>query len=225
MGPADLRAATRGRAQYGFTLVEVLIALAITAFVAAASYTGIATVLNAADRLRVSAERTRDLDRSVALLDRDLRHFVNRPVRDEFDQLQPALSGGPLAPYALSLTRDGWHNSRELPRSDLQRVHYYVADGSLWRAYNTLLESAADGTLQRVRLLDGVEALELRFLARIDELAIDRGLAVDTRNWLASWVTEPGGRPVDPPLAVELRLQLTDLGEIRRIHALPAPFS
>ena len=221
---ADTRTNTRARARYGFTLVEVLIALAITALVAAASYSGIATVLNAAEQLRVSAERTRDLERSFALLDRDLRHFVNRPVRDEFDQLQAGLSGGALAPYALSLTRDGWHNSLELPRSDLQRVHYYLEDESLWRAYNTLLEGAVDSGLQRVRLLDGVEALELRFLTRIEDLEIDRELAVDTRNWALSWVMEPGGRRLDPPLAVELRLQLSDLGEIRRIHALPALF-
>ncbi len=193
----------------------------VTALIAAAAYAGVSTVITGAEQLGRTAERTRDLSRTFALLNRDLRTFVNRPVRDEFGQLQPAVSGGSLALYSLSLTRDGWHNSLDQPRSDLQRVHYFVEDGSLWRAYNTVLESALETELQRVRLLDGVEALDLRFLAGIEDLEVDREFAVDTRNWLENWVSEPGAAPLSPPAAVEIRLQLSDLGELRRIHAFP----
>ena len=116
------------RSRSGFTLVEVLIAMAITALVAAAAYAGLTNVLNGADRLRATGNRIRDLNRALALIDRDLRQVVERPVRDEFGAYQPALAGGPLAVFPLSLTRAGWHNSLQQPRSELQRVHYYLED-------------------------------------------------------------------------------------------------
>ncbi|WP_439100286.1 type II secretion system minor pseudopilin GspJ [Congregibacter sp.] len=211
------------KGQRGFTLVEVLIALAITAFVAAASYSGISSTLTGAEQLRAASERTRDLNRTLALLNRDLRQFSNRSVRDEFGGLQPALSGGPLAFYPLSLTRDGWLNTLVQPRSELQRVFYYLEDDSLWRGYYTVLDRAVDAEPQRTELLRGVTGLEMRFLDTLDNLQLDRDLVVDTRGWRESWVADPGaGNAVPPPpVAVELRIELSDLGELRRLYELP----
>ena len=209
--------------QQGFTLVEVLIALAITAFVAAASYAGISTVITGAEQLRAAAERTRDINRAFMLLDRDVRQFINRPIRDEFGSNQPALVGGPLAFFPLSLTRGGWHNSLQLPRSEVQRVDYYLEDGALWRAYHPVLDRAVDVEPLTVMLLPGVDNLELRFLDAVENLQLDRNLVADTRNWARNWIGEPGvGAPVPPPpAAIELRIELADLGEIRRLYELP----
>jgi general secretion pathway protein J len=212
------------RAPRGFTLIEVLIAMAITAFIAAAAYTGISTVLNGAEQLRVNGDRSRDIGRALFLLGRDLRQFVDRPVRDEFGNWQPSLAGGPLALFPLSLTRAGWHNSLQLPRSDLQRVHYYVEEGSLWRAYDTRLDRAVLVSVQRARLLDGVTELELRFLENVEALRVDRDLVVQTQNWARNWVAETGAALTAlpaPPVAVELRLELEDVGTLRRLYELP----
>ncbi|WOJ94910.1 type II secretion system minor pseudopilin GspJ [Congregibacter variabilis] len=207
----------------GFTLVEVLIALAITAFVAAASYSGISSTLTAAQQLRSASERTRNLNRALALLTRDLRQFSDRSVRDEFGAVQPALSGGPLGFYPLSLTRDGWTNSLRQPRSELQRVFYYIEEGALWRAYYPVLDRAVDVEPQRMELLGGVNAMELRFLDVLGNLEVDGDLVVDTRSWAQNWVAQPaGGSAVpQPPVALEIRLELDDLGEIRRLYELP----
>lgn len=211
-------------AQRGFTLVEVLIALAITAFVAAASYSGISATLSGAQQLRSASERTRELNRALSLLSRDFRQFSDRSVRDEFGAVQPAMAGGPLALYPLMLTRDGWSNSLTQARSELQRVFYYLEEDALWRAYYNVLDRAVDVEPQRMELLAGVNNLELRFLGTLDGLELDNDLVVDTRAWLESWVADPGaGSAVPaPPVAVELRLDLDDLGEIRRLYALPA---
>ena len=212
------------RRSAGFTLIEVLIAMAITAFVAAAAYAGVSSVLSGAEQLRENGGRIRDVNRALTLISRDLRQVVDRPVRDEFGARRPALAGGPLALYPLSLTRAGWHNSLQQPRSDLQRVHYYLEDGALWRAYHVTLDRAADAQLQRVRLLDGVERFEARFLAGIEDLRVDRDLVVDTRAWADNWISDPaGGVGSLPalPAAVELRLELAGFGDLRRLYALP----
>ncbi|MFK7829226.1 MAG: type II secretion system minor pseudopilin GspJ [Congregibacter sp.] len=210
------------RGNQGFTLVEVLIALAITVLVAGAAYSGISAVLSGAEQLRESGQRMVELNRAFSLLSRDLRFIVNRGVRDEFGTLQPALSGGPLAFYPLTLTRAGWHNGQELPRSDLQRVHYYLEDGALWRAYSPVLDRASDAPLQQIRLIEGVESIELRFLASAESLEADRSLVVDTRNWASNWIADPGSpAALVPPEAIEMRLLFEDLGEVRRFYVLP----
>ncbi|MEM9397954.1 MAG: type II secretion system minor pseudopilin GspJ [Pseudomonadota bacterium] len=208
----------------GFTLVEVLVALAITVMVSATAYTSISAALASVDQLRAGGDRVRDLNRALAIVSRDLRQFSNRFIVDEFDEPRAPLTGGPLAVHPLELTRAGWQNSTGLPRSDLQRVFYYLEDGSLWRAYYQVLDRLGDSEPVRVRLLDRVEELELRFLPELELLQVDQSTQIDTRNWEQNWVVEPGTglTPPDPPQAVEIRLLLEDFGELRRIYELPA---
>ena len=75
----------------GFTLVEVLIAMAITALISVVAYTGLSSALSGAESLRSASGRAHDINQTLALLSRDLRQVVNRPVVDEFGQVVPAL--------------------------------------------------------------------------------------------------------------------------------------
>jgi general secretion pathway protein J len=208
----------------GFTLVEVLIALAITAFVSTIAYTSLSTVLNGAERTQQSAERSYQVNRALMILSRDIEQFVARPVRDEFGEPEPALQGGPAARFLLSFTRSGWHNPQGQPRSNLQRVNYRVEEEVLWRDSYPVLDRAGDTSAQEVKLLEGVEALELAFLDSLaDVQGSGRSTALETRNWAESWVQDPArqGQVLAPPVALEVRLQLSDWGELRRLYALP----
>lgn len=208
----------------GFTLVEVLIALAITAFVAAVSYTGLSTVISGVESTRAVAERTWEVNRALMIVSRDLRHFVERPVRDEFGEEEPALIGGRAARFMLSFTRSGWHNSAEHPRSNLQRVNYLWLEDGLWRESYPVLDRASVTEPQRVLLLEGVTDLRLLFLDSPASLRPGaRGTQVETRNWPENWVadTSQPGSELAPPAALELILEVEDLGELRSLHALP----
>ena len=68
----------------GFTLLEVLIAMAITAFVALIATTSLSRVMDGVESLRATADRTYDVNRAWMIISRDLRHLAERPVRDEF---------------------------------------------------------------------------------------------------------------------------------------------
>lgn len=206
----------------GFTLVEVLVALAVTAFVAAAAYAGVATVIAGVESTREVAERTASINRALALLSRDVRQFVDRGVRDEFGQEQPGMSGGRLARFPLTLTRAGWHNSAGQPRSNLERVAYVFEDGALWRLRYPVLDRAGSTQPARVLLLEDVEAVELRFLGDIAALRAGNATLVETRDWESSWVADVSqpGSVLLPPAAVELRLELSDLGLLTRLYAL-----
>lgn len=207
----------------GFTLVEVLVALAVTAFVAAAAYAGVSAVISGVERTREVAERTAAINRALALMSRDIRQFIDRGVRDEFGQEQPGLSGGRLARFPLTLTRAGWHNSAGQPRSTLERVAYVFEDASLWRLRYPVLDRAGGGQPARVLLLEDVEAVELRFLRDIDSLRAGNATQVDTRDWETSWIEDVSqpGLAMAPPAALELRLELADVGLLTRLYALP----
>jgi len=114
------------RSEAGFTLVEVLIAMAITAFVAVVGYTGLTTVITGVDSLRQETRQLEELNRAFQVLGRDLHQFVDRSVYDEVGSRLSSMEGGELAAQSLSFSRAGWHNSVGLPRSSLQRVAYYV---------------------------------------------------------------------------------------------------
>lgn len=207
----------------GFTLVEVLIALAVTAFVAAAAYAGISTVISGVERTREVAERTASINRALALISRDLRQFVDRGIRDEFGQDQPGLTGGRLARFPLTLTRAGWHNSAGHARSSLERVAYVFEGGALWRLRYPVLDRAGGTQPARVLLLEDVDGIELRFLGDIAALRAGNATLVETRDWDTSWVSDvsqPGGVTL-PPAALELRLDLADVGLLTRLYALP----
>lgn len=210
--------------QRGFTLIEVLIALAITAVVATIAYTSLSTVISAIDSLRESARRSTEINRAWLILSRDMNQFVYRPVRDEFGATEPAMAGGPAARFMLSFTRAGWHNFSGQQRSTLERVNYRLADNALWRDSYPVLDRAGDTEPREVMLLDGVEYLELRFLGNLGELRTLRDSSdVDTRQWTESWAVDSTvpGSDQPPPAAVEVRLELEDLGEMRRLYALP----
>jgi general secretion pathway protein J len=208
----------------GFTLLEVLIAMAITAFVALIATTSLSRVISGVESLRETADRTYEVNRAWMIISRDLRQFAARPVRDEFGEVEPALVGGTVARFALSFTRGGWHNPNGLPRSNLQRINYRLEDEALWRDMYPVLDRAADTEPDSVLLLDDVENIQLAFLGSLEALQTQSGgSALDTSNWVESWVldTSVPGEPLASPVAVEITLQLRDWGEMRRLYALP----
>jgi general secretion pathway protein J len=208
----------------GFTLIEVLIALAITAFVSLIAYTSLSAVMSGVESLRANTDRIYEVNRALMIISRDLRQFADRPIRDEFGEIEPAMAGGELARFMLSFTRTGWHNPNGHPRSNLQRVNYRLEEGALWRDSYPVLDRAADTEPQTVMLLDEVDDLRLTFLISLEDLQIETGGgSIDTTNWVENWVVDSSspGAELLPPVAIEMILELPDWGEMRRLYALP----
>ncbi|WP_240725117.1 type II secretion system minor pseudopilin GspJ [Mangrovimicrobium sediminis] len=210
--------------QRGFTLIEVLIAMAITAVVAAIAYRIFATVLVGAERTEASMERVYEVNRAWMFISRDLEQFVGRPVRDEFGEDEPAMIGGPAARFTLAFTRSGWFDPMGNPRPELQRVNYRVEDGALWRDSFPVLDRGGNTEPYETRLLEEVDDLQVLFLPPTTAVrTVGSSSELDTRQWQDSWVadTSQPGSLLEPPLAVEVRLLLRDWGEMRRIYVLP----
>jgi len=219
-----MRLANPHSPESGFTLVEVLIAMAITAFVSVLSYQTLSTALAGIESARTESERLHEINRAFTVLSRDVRQMTNRPVRDEFGQMASAVSGGELARDPLRLTRSGWHNSTGAPRSTLQRVAYRLEEDKLLRLSYPVLDRTTAIEPTETVLIDGVKVFELRFLPSVNALEVDRNQVIDRRFWQENWVADVGftDKIIGPPAAIEVRVILSDWGELERLYVMPS---
>ncbi len=197
------------RCQRGFTLLELVVAVGIFALMSAIAYGGLLSVLATAGGTEAQSDRLGEIQLAMARLERDVEQLVPRPVRDQFGDLRQALVAG-AGGTVMEFTRAGYLNPVDLPRSTLQRVQWALDGDTLYRAPWPVLDSptgAAEPALETV--LTEVEELELRFLGRDDQ-------------WHVEWPLDRGGdTSTSMPRAVEVRLALSDWGEIRRILMIP----
>lgn len=223
------------RAAAGFTLVELLVALFITAVMFAIGYRELDQALKSRRELEEQSARLVAIQVAVRTIEQDFELLQPRPVRDLLgDGYLPALttasnsasntmllgsSGSSTSSAALiplvTFTRGSWTNPTGLSRAELQRVSYALQNDKLVRSYTPVLDATLqDATISRP-LLDHVKSISLRFM--------DAG-----HNWQTQWPattvpTPTAANPAAPPLlprtrpvAVELTLELDDWGIIVR---------
>ncbi len=198
----------------GFTLLEVLVAVALSAVLSVMAYSALTSSFNAAERLEITAQRINEVDQALQLLERDLTQFVDRSVATNLEDEAALIGEGyvDIEPY-VRFTRQGWLNPLHRPRSNLQRVEYRHTQGALWRLYWPTLSQTTITEPQALELFNGVEEMRIRFL--------DRDTGGETSTFGGSW-REQWNQPGILPVALELTLQLEDMGEIRRLFPLPA---
>ncbi|WP_110643738.1 prepilin-type N-terminal cleavage/methylation domain-containing protein [Salinicola sp. CPA57] len=176
-----LRATTRQR---GFTLLEVMIAIALTTLVGI----GVAALVNQLVSVRERFAEPAPLDAEIdfsRLLTRRLEALVQRPVHER----GLVLFNLPLA-YRADLARLEWVSlgALALPVGDFytrlrrQRLQWDRDSATLTLDSSGLLDAAGEPEWQRVAALDGVNALTLEFFAA------GRWLAAPPPNGIAQGV-------------------------------------
>ena len=188
----------------GFSLIEILVALVVFAAMAAITWGALGQVVRTRAALATQQDRFAAIVRAVGDLDRDLRQAVSRPVRGTYGEVLPALLG---TADRIELSRIGFADPRAEQRSNIERIGYEVADGTLRRERWRVLDRAANSRPDPRDLLDRVRILQLRYLA------------TDGR-WLDAWPPREVRRE-QLPRAIEWRLALDDFGELRRVIVLP----
>ena len=199
----------------GFSLVELLVAVAVFAALAAAAYGGLAEIARARGALAAHQDRFAGAVRAVTTLERDLRQAVSRPVRGNArGEELPALAG---TADRLELTRLGFANPRAEARSNLERVAFVIADGQLQRARYGVLDRAPESAPAVSVLLDQVDTLRLRYFGP-DGIWRDAWppAELSTGTPAAVSMTEV------LPRAVEFRIGVNGIGELRRLVELPS---
>ncbi|EMH4216799.1 MULTISPECIES: type II secretion system minor pseudopilin GspJ [Serratia] len=195
--------------QRGFTLVEMLLAIALFAMLSLTALTVFRGVLKNDEITQRKSTQLTQLQRALAIVERDLTQAQARvptgdkrwPAAPEFAVLQTAGEEG--GDFQLLLIRNGWPNPQaRLPRATQERVAYRYRQGRLERlSYPNL--SSPQAAARSVLLLSEVTRFQLRFYRQ--------------GEWLTAW--RAGGLL---PQAVEIVIDTPALGEVRRIVTLPA---
>lgn len=197
------------RPERGFTLLELLVAIAILALVAVGSYRLLVDTIATRDQGLARERALRELQRADMILQRDLLQLAPRAIRDEFGDVQPAFLLTPEG--AMEFTRRGWRNPLQAARSDLVRVRYRVDQGRLLREHWATLDRARAAAPEKTVLLEGVTDFHLQVFAN--------------GSWIPDWppLTDTRRDPKTLPLpeAVEVRFSQPPWGDIRRVILLP----
>ncbi|MFC4728781.1 type II secretion system minor pseudopilin GspJ [Coralloluteibacterium thermophilus] len=181
----------------GFTLVEMLVAVAIFALLAAA---GVGLMAYAADNrgaLRTHMDRIGELQRTHALLRNDLSQAAVRRVRaPDGRPARRALEAGAEdgGRTLLAFARRGHANPDHEARASVEYVSYHLDGDRLERRTRRALDGAAADRGQV--LIAGVRSARVHFHVH--------------GRWNDGW---PGGIQ-DLPDAIRLDLELEDLGTV-----------
>ena len=198
----------RSRNTHGFTLIEVLVAIAVFTVVGIMAMVGYNELVQQTTVARDSMQRVRSVQMTMLRMTQDFAQLEQRPVRESFGpDVQPCLiatrSGATLAEF----TRAGWSNPAGIQRSTLQRVAYRLENGKLIRSHWPVLDRTLASESIDVEMMDKVKTLELRFMNR-------------NRAWQEQWPgsgSQNSGSVDERPIAVEIAVELEDWGRIVRI--------
>lgn len=189
----------------GFTLLELLVALAIFAVLGVLAYGGLRHVITLDSGLRTALARHERLELSMLVLTEDLRHAVPRSVRDALGEREPALHAG-LDGELLTLTRAAPDLPGLRDGAALVRVRYRLVDGALYRDVWARLDRTPGTGFSSRRLLEGVDTLALRFFA--------------DAAWSEYWPRAAAAATADIlPRGIEIAIDFGDGGEVRRVVA------
>jgi general secretion pathway protein J len=188
----------------GFTLLEVLIAMAMVALLAALGYRALSALTDSETKLTAEATRWRTLDLFFARLEGDLRQAMPRPARLS-DTLAPPWLGSADATgnSLLEFSRAGPEFALD-PHSAGQRLAYRLREGAIevlyWASYDR--PRGLDPT--PYTLLDGVTRFQVAYLTQ-------------GGTWVDTWPVSGDG-PL--PRAVKVDLTLASGEAIQRWLAL-----
>jgi len=193
----------------GFTLLELLVAMAIFAILGTLALSGYTELQQQSEYAEQRLERLREVQRAMQAIAQDLAQIEPRPIREPLGEtLIPAVIATDSIEYGLQFTRSGWSNTAGLSRPTLQRVGYRLDGEGFWRDHWPVLDRTLAMEPTRVKLLGKVRSVRFRFMNA-------------TREWVDRWPVSDGtnvaGSERLRPAAVEIVLDLEDWGEIRRV--------
>ena len=157
-----IRSTARRRSQKGLTLIELLVAISVLAFVAVIGWRGLDSIVRARITLTSDLENTRGIQLAFAQMQSDSAHLATVILPDR----EPLAFGA----GKLKLVRTVFSENQP---TRLQIVTYSVRDGILWRRESpatrdlSLLDAMWqsdewDTAIPDVALQSGVDALTMR---------------------------------------------------------------
>lgn len=193
------------RRPQGFTLLELMVSVAIFAVVAAMAYTGLAQIARSSAAAQDALAGLLEQRRWMAQLDSDLEQVVARVSRGPYGETEAALIGeGSRVLFASRrLLADPGGLSAGLARISLER-----RGDTLVRSVRQRLDPGPLNERDEQVLVRGIRRFELRYLdARLEP-----------QN---QWPRIADPRLDGLPRAIEMLIEVDGVGVLRRVFELP----
>lgn len=190
----------------GFTLIEIVVAIAIFSFIALGANALLVFVTNSNEVSQVRAQKLETLQRAMLIMERDFLQMQQRIPRVQGLNNELVMTGGEFEfesdAYGIGFVRGGWRNPElRLNRSHLQNVAYRLQENRLERLHTNYVDSVI-GTEPKVRvLLEGVTDFKIAVLKDLTQQL----------NWTDSIEN------TELPVAVSVTITTEAFGEIKRI--------
>lgn len=196
------------RRENGFTLIELVVALALFAVIYVVTFETLSTVLNGSEIVNAEQKRWHDLDMTFLQMKEDLNFANNRQIRDGNGGLLPALMGGPTDSRALSrptleISRSGLVALNGNRETGLRRVGYRLKERNLYREIWPVLDRKYDSEPASLLLANDVEDFSVRYLDK-------------NGQWSNEWPRLGSTGSSGLPVAVDVSLTLADDMKINR---------
>lgn len=168
--------------QRGFTLLEVLVTVAIFALMYVLAVEFVDGAMDTREDLNKGAKQLEESQRAIIYMTMDFEQMIARPVRDPYGDPEPALVGkNDNGVDYVEFTRLGWANPFHLrQRSDMQRVAYTLKGTTLYRRYWPVLDANVATQYQEDPLLHHVKSFKVRYLTQDVSGQL---------NWVDQWPT------------------------------------
>jgi general secretion pathway protein J len=189
----------------GFTLLELLVAMAIFAFIGIMAYGGLAAMIKNSEGSREAREQLAETQRGLRVLDDDLSMLINRPVRDGLGSPHLALMSGRDGSTVLEFTRTARVRDGFAP-APFARIRYRLENETLLRDEWNPPDAAQLEPDQVITLWPNVTQAVLRFLSDGQEHA----------TWPPA-----NAQNTSLPQAISMQLLLKDGREITQVMLLP----
>ena len=200
------RASRTERSQRGFTLLEILVALAVFAIASAIAYSGLNAVASTKSSLDKEIRFWRELGQVFDRMEMDFTQTLPHLLRTDNGELSPPLS-------ASSAEAGGFFI--ELSRRDGERSPVHV----VYRCDNGVLSlrvGPVNGSLTNAATLATVAAPVYPLLENVDDC--EAALLDGNNSWRRLW---PEGQSQVRPRAIRIRLTLAGRGKFERVYYLP----
>lgn len=200
------------RRHHGFTLIEILVAVAILAIIAVASSTVLSSVIDSAEASETQMQELEMLQRSMMVIERDMSQIIALAPRISGQDNEVVIQGGNGVADSLAdgilFTRNGWANPlQRLPRSNLQGVGYRLnSSNELERIYTIFIDNVTN-TEPQTRVL----------LPNVSNLIFEFAIGTNNRNEI-QW--EEQFRGTQLPRGIAIVITSETFGEIRREFAI-----
>lgn len=155
----------------GFTLFEILIALFIFAILGTIAAIGLHSVLKTHGLIEKRDLQLQRLEIALTVMRRDFTQIIDRSIIDSDGHRKPAILSQEL--NAVEFTRIGFVNPMQMSRrSEMQRVRYRLDGEKLVRETWPMLNQAPNVQPSRSVLLDGVNDMQIHYVADNGERSI-----------------------------------------------------